>query len=539
GAQFRCHQWVLARWSPFFEALFSRAFAESRHARAKLENVDGEALEGILSYFLHGRFTVSADNCLRLLFAVEYLLLENLADFVTSFIEENLQDVLKSEEFSRLELEQLWKLVPAIARGCCLDKELGLETVVLYLQCWKLGQPGSKQPGICDDVRALINELENSLERLRRAPETAYAIYKHSPNCVTKLFEDQKQPTKQSGSLNDLYRPNRELGSPPAKIPTGHLMRAHSTNELLSSQEEWMFQLRSLISEGTTLMRQLSNQELQLPHDIPHECIRYLAVLPSRYALVLTDSRRLHLCPWNNNRRGASQLVEAQCDSLLQCGRDIYAVLQQHHVALWNCQLKMFELVYSLSEHIIHDISWYRSHRTGATLALLIAHRAFPCNLELLCLDFDQVVGQFKQPPVRFHPALANCKLFNPRLIALSERVLILYEQGDADKVVNQLRPTELSKRNIATTITRKWHKYEMTFRSHKVFVVTIGAQGCKKVRCKLGISNSLYLNDQLFFYTADNSMLYKIRYDFKDFDCEECGELARLNAVCVAPTLR
>lgn len=65
---------------------------------------------------------MSADNCLRLLFAVEYLLLENLADFVTSFIEENLQDVLKSEEFSRLELEQLWKLVPAIARGCCLDK---------------------------------------------------------------------------------------------------------------------------------------------------------------------------------------------------------------------------------------------------------------------------------------------------------------------------------------------------------------------------------------------------------------------------------
>lgn len=55
GAQFRCHQWVLARWSPFFEALFSRAFAESRHARAKLENVDGEALEGILNYFLHGR----------------------------------------------------------------------------------------------------------------------------------------------------------------------------------------------------------------------------------------------------------------------------------------------------------------------------------------------------------------------------------------------------------------------------------------------------------------------------------------------------
>lgn len=55
GAQFRCHQWVLARWSPFFEALFSRAFAEHRHARAKLENVDGEALESILNYFLHGR----------------------------------------------------------------------------------------------------------------------------------------------------------------------------------------------------------------------------------------------------------------------------------------------------------------------------------------------------------------------------------------------------------------------------------------------------------------------------------------------------
>lgn len=71
------------------------------------------------------------------------------------------------------------------------------------------------------------------------------------------------------------------------------------------------------------------------------------------------------------------------------------------------------------------------------------------------------------------------------------------------------------------------------------MFVATIGTQECKKVKCKLGISNDIYLNDQLFFYTADNSMLYKIRYDFKDFDCEESGELARLNAVCVAPTLR
>lgn len=149
-----------------------------------------------------------------------------------------------------------------------------METVVLYLQCWKLGQAGSKQPSICDDVRALINELENCLERLRRAPETAYAIYKHSPNCVTKLFEDQKQPTRQSGSLNDLYGPSGELGGPPAKMTAGQLMRAHSTNELLNSQEEWMFQLRSLISEGTTLMRQLSNQvtkQCQLMIFVPHK----------------------------------------------------------------------------------------------------------------------------------------------------------------------------------------------------------------------------------------------------------------------------
>lgn len=98
------------------------------------------------------------------------------------------------------------------------------------------------------------------MERLGRAPETAYAIYKHSPNCVTKLFEDQKQPTRQSGSLNDLYGFGGEFGGPPAKMTAGQLMRAHSTSELLSSQDEWMFQLRSLISEGTTLMRQLSNQ---------------------------------------------------------------------------------------------------------------------------------------------------------------------------------------------------------------------------------------------------------------------------------------
>lgn len=72
-----------------------------------------------------------------------------------------------------------------------------------------------------------------------------------------------------------------------------------------------------------------------------------------------------------------------------------------------------------------------------------------------------------------------------------------------------------------------------------QVFVIMIGAQECKKVKCKLGISNNFYLNDQLLFYTADNSTFYKIRYDFKDFDCEECGEVARVNAACVAPCLK
>lgn len=104
GSTFAVHKAVLVASSPYFDAMLSSNFAESRDIKVELP-FSTAAISTILDYIYSGTITLSTDVVLELLHAADFLLMDNLKGPIVNFICADYRDAFSEKNVDQLGID--------------------------------------------------------------------------------------------------------------------------------------------------------------------------------------------------------------------------------------------------------------------------------------------------------------------------------------------------------------------------------------------------------------------------------------------------
>uniref|UniRef100_A0A915CZD5 BTB domain-containing protein n=1 Tax=Ditylenchus dipsaci TaxID=166011 RepID=A0A915CZD5_9BILA len=179
GKQIEAHRVVLASCSPYFKAMFTGGFKESRERDIQMPGVDWETLESIVNFCYTGKIKITDANCFIVLPAASFMQIEEL------------QDVMATDSYLQLPLENL-KVFAAVRKWIvhdeCNRKEhllQLLETIRMpMLSAQFLVETVSKDPLIraqvkCRDIVENVKVEDNARRSVLTVRIPAFSQFMH------------------------------------------------------------------------------------------------------------------------------------------------------------------------------------------------------------------------------------------------------------------------------------------------------------------------------------------------------------------------
>ncbi|KAJ5076866.1 hypothetical protein M0811_00184 [Anaeramoeba ignava] len=100
---FKTHKSILSSRSQYFKSLFNSKMKEYQENKLILQEVSSPILSSILNYFYSGKIEINSENAIQILIFSSKYLIDELIEFSSNFIKNNLQfeiiiDILKLSE---------------------------------------------------------------------------------------------------------------------------------------------------------------------------------------------------------------------------------------------------------------------------------------------------------------------------------------------------------------------------------------------------------------------------------------------------------
>ena len=232
--EFKAHRLVLGAASPFFLSLLVSDMREGKEQfiRIELEEATGSVMEEVLKYIYTGNVAVTKENAHDLLAAADYLLLPGLktlaCDFLkksmtiencifnyyfadkyqcfefmeesSEFINSNFSSVMKTDDFLKLDIEQVMKWVSSDYVTVCSEEEI-FKGIVKWVS-HKKSERGSNFAELLSQVRLksmshdfLFNELINE-ELVATSKETLNFVLRSMKCIVDPFCENAAKPPR-------------------------------------------------------------------------------------------------------------------------------------------------------------------------------------------------------------------------------------------------------------------------------------------------------------------------------------------------------
>ena len=232
--EFKAHRLVLAASSPFFLSLLVSDMRERKEQfiRIELEEATGSVMEEVLKYIYIGNIAVTKENAHDLVTAAEYLLLPGLktlaCDFLkksmtiencifnyyfadkyqclefmeesSEFINSNFSSVMKTDDFLKLDIEQVMKWVSSDYVTVSCEEEI-FKGIVKWVS-HKKSERESNFADLLSQVRLksmshdfLFNELVNE-ELVVTSKESLHFVLRSMKCIVDPFCEDAAKPPR-------------------------------------------------------------------------------------------------------------------------------------------------------------------------------------------------------------------------------------------------------------------------------------------------------------------------------------------------------